>query len=158
MANTDSTVAAPASSASPLSARSRVQVVKTVKCRRKENVVPASSKIAELTESRQELLNRIQSLKTDLQSWRYKLDGQVKVYRNEFQELKTTLQQQQEDVTTSLRKLGLQDASEETKESEDAEIDINEENAKDLTEDAKPDNSEEDDQDLPKDSGKDTKE
>ncbi|XP_047264462.1 uncharacterized protein LOC107843026 isoform X7 [Capsicum annuum] len=145
MANTDSTVAAPASSASPLSAR-------------KENVVPASSKIAELTESRQELLNRIQSLKTDLQSWRYKLDGQVKVYRNEFQELKTTLQQQQEDVTTSLRKLGLQDASEETKESEDAEIDINEENAKDLTEDAKPDNSEEDDQDLPKDSGKDTKE
>ncbi|KAM3357846.1 CAP-Gly domain-containing linker protein 1 isoform X1 [Capsicum galapagoense] len=156
MANTDSTVAAPASSASPLSARSRVQVVKTVKCRRKENVVPASSKIAELTESRQELLNRIQSLKTDLQSWRYKLDGQVKVYRNElselkkslnveveklrseFQELKTTLQQQQEDVTTSLRKLGLQDASEETKESEDAEIDINEENAKDLTEDAKP--------------------
>ncbi|XP_069154745.1 uncharacterized protein [Solanum lycopersicum] len=153
MANPDSTLPVPASAASPLSAK-------------KENVVPASSKIKELTESRQELLTRIQSLKTDLQSWRYKLDGQVKVYRDElsdlkkslnveveqlrsvsnaleFQELKTTLQQQQEDVTNSLRNLGLQDASEETKEAEDV----------------KPDNNEEDTaQDLPKDNGKDTEE
>lgn len=144
MANSDSTLAVPAS---PLFAR-------------KENVLPASSKIAELTESRQELLNRIQNLKTDLQSWRCKLDGQVKVYRNElselkkslnveveqlrseFQELKTTLQQQQEDVTVSLKNLGLQDASEETKEAEDA----------------KPDNNEENVQDLPKENGKDPEE
>ncbi|KAJ8573868.1 hypothetical protein K7X08_010379 [Anisodus acutangulus] len=145
MANSHSTPPVPASSTSPLSTR-------------KENVTSASSKIAELTESRQELLNRIQSLKTDLQSWRYKLDGQVKVYRDElselkkslnvevdqlrseFQELKTTLQQQQEDVTTSLRNLGLQDAPEETEEIEDV----------------KPDNNEENAQDLPKDCGKDT--
>ncbi|KAG7018617.1 hypothetical protein SDJN02_20487 [Cucurbita argyrosperma subsp. argyrosperma] len=84
---------------------------------------------AELNESRAELLNRIQSLKQDLQNWRSKLDTQVNTYRSElselkkslnvevehlrteFQELRTTLQQQQEDVTTSLRNLGLQDVS-----------------------------------------------
>ncbi|KAG8369969.1 hypothetical protein BUALT_Bualt14G0068400 [Buddleja alternifolia] len=102
----------------------------------KENVTPISPKIAELTESRQELLSRIQNLKQDLQSWRMNLDTQVKVYRDElselkkslntevdqlrseFQEIRTTLQQQQEDVTTSLRNLGLQDDSGETKEAE----------------------------------------
>uniref|UniRef100_I1MGK9 Uncharacterized protein n=1 Tax=Glycine max TaxID=3847 RepID=I1MGK9_SOYBN len=95
----------------------------------KENVTPITSKIAELNESRSELLGRVQSLKQDLQSWRSKLDTQVKVYRDElselkktlnvevdqlraeFQDLRTTLQQQQEDVTASLRNLGLQDAS-----------------------------------------------
>ncbi|KAL7104958.1 hypothetical protein ACP275_07G014800 [Erythranthe tilingii] len=92
----------------------------------------SDSKIAELTESRQELLGRIQNLKLDLQNWRTKLDGQVKVYRDElsqlkqsltteveqlrteFQDLRTTLQQQQEDVTVSLKNLG--DDSGETKE------------------------------------------
>ncbi|XP_017408184.1 uncharacterized protein LOC108321051 [Vigna angularis] len=96
---------------------------------KKENVTPVTSKIAELNESRSELLGRIQSLKQDLQSWRFKLDTQVKVYRDElselkktlnvevdqlrveFQDLRATLQQQQEDVTASLRNLGLQDAS-----------------------------------------------
>lgn len=95
-----------------------------------ENAVPVSAKIAELSESRQELLSRIQNLKQDLQSWRSKLDTQVKVYRDElselkkslngevdqlrsdFQLLKSTLQQQQEDVTASLRNLGLQDVAE----------------------------------------------
>ncbi|KVH89872.1 hypothetical protein Ccrd_008133 [Cynara cardunculus var. scolymus] len=47
-----------------------------------ENVTPINSKIAELSESRAELLNRIQSLKNDLQSWRSKLDTQVKSYRD----------------------------------------------------------------------------
>ncbi|KAJ4825991.1 hypothetical protein Tsubulata_051185 [Turnera subulata] len=93
---------------------------------RKENLTPVGSKIAELTESRTELLNRIQGLKQDLQNWRSKLDTQVKIYReelsdlkkslnvevdqlrSEFQELKSTLQQQQEDVTASLKNLGLQ--------------------------------------------------
>ncbi|KAK7354807.1 hypothetical protein VNO80_20303 [Phaseolus coccineus] len=96
---------------------------------KKENITPVTSKIAELNESRSELLGRIQSLKQDLQSWRSKLDTQVKVYRDElselkktlnvevdqlrveFQDLRATLQQQQEDVTASLRNLGLQDAS-----------------------------------------------
>ncbi|KAK3441058.1 uncharacterized protein LOC104426154 [Eucalyptus grandis] len=100
---------------------------------RKENITPMSSKIAELNESRSELLTRIQSLKQDLQGWRSKLDTQVKIYkdelselkkslnveveqlRSEFKELRTTLQQQQEDVTTSLRNLGLQDVSGDTK-------------------------------------------
>ncbi|XP_073132819.1 uncharacterized protein [Henckelia pumila] len=101
---------------------------------KKENVVPISPKIAELAESRQELMNRIQTLKQDLQNWRMKMDTQVKVYRtelselknslnseveqlrSEFQELRSTLQQQQEDVTTSLKNLGLQDVSGEAKE------------------------------------------
>ncbi|OWM71248.1 hypothetical protein CDL15_Pgr011375 [Punica granatum] len=101
---------------------------------KEENVTPVSAKIAELNESRSELLTRIQSLKQDLQSWRSKLDTQVKIYRDElselkkslnveveqlrseFQELRTTLQQQQEDVTANLRNLGLQDVSGDAKE------------------------------------------
>ncbi|KAL9410333.1 hypothetical protein AB3S75_044153 [Citrus x aurantiifolia] len=91
---------------------------------KKENITPVGSKIAELNESRAELLNRIQGLKQDLQNWRSKLDTQVKIYRDEltdmkktlsveveqlrseFQELRNTLQQQQDDVTASLRNLG----------------------------------------------------
>ncbi|KAL2334158.1 hypothetical protein Fmac_015371 [Flemingia macrophylla] len=76
---------------------------------KKENITPISSKIAapfffsklllysyvelptpkpswfcsqELNESRSELLGRVQSLKQDFQSWRSKLDTQVKVYRD----------------------------------------------------------------------------
>ncbi|GJR82815.1 hypothetical protein Tco_0153600 [Tanacetum coccineum] len=49
---------------------------------KKENVTPVNSKIAELSESRAELLNRIQNLKNDLQCWRSKLDTQVKSYRD----------------------------------------------------------------------------
>ncbi|KAK2448703.1 hypothetical protein QL285_007954 [Trifolium repens] len=103
------------------------------------NITPISSKIAELNESRSELLGRIQSLKQDLQGWRSKLDTQVKVYRDElsdlkktlnveveqlraeFQDLRTTLQQQQEDVTTSLRNLGLQDVSGDVKQAQSQE-------------------------------------
>ncbi|XP_057772356.1 uncharacterized protein LOC130991920 isoform X1 [Salvia miltiorrhiza] len=101
---------------------------------KKENVTPMNPKIAELAESRQELVSRIHNLKQDLQNWRMKLDTQVKVYRDElselkkslntevdqlrteFQELRTTLQQQQEDVATSLKNLGLQDDVGEAKE------------------------------------------
>ncbi|KAG6432118.1 hypothetical protein SASPL_103692 [Salvia splendens] len=49
---------------------------------KKENVTPINPKIAELAESRQELVSRIQNLKQDLQNWRMKLDTQVKVYRD----------------------------------------------------------------------------
>uniref|UniRef100_A0A2N9IC75 Uncharacterized protein n=1 Tax=Fagus sylvatica TaxID=28930 RepID=A0A2N9IC75_FAGSY len=136
MANSDSSPPLP--QAAPLSLR-------------KENITPVGSKIAELNESRAELLNRIQGLKQDLQSWRSKLDTQVKVYRDnenwsiemlawfanikvelsdlkkslnvevdqlrsEFQELRTTLQQQQEDVSSSLRNLG--DVSSDAKEAQ----------------------------------------
>nr|GEY86481.1 CAP-Gly domain-containing linker protein 1 [Tanacetum cinerariifolium]GEZ09369.1 CAP-Gly domain-containing linker protein 1 [Tanacetum cinerariifolium] len=107
---------------------------------KKENVTPVNSKIAELSESRAELLNRIQNLKNDLQSWRSKLDTQVKSYRDElsdlkktlnvevdqlrseFQELRTTLQQQQEDVTVSLKNLGLQDVSGDVKDAEGSKV------------------------------------
>ncbi|KAE8688378.1 Uveal autoantigen with coiled-coil domains and ankyrin repeats isoform 2 [Hibiscus syriacus] len=105
----------------------------------KENITPVGSKIAELKESRTELLNRIQGLKQDLKNWRSKLDTQVKFYRDEltelkktlnveveqlrteFQELRNTLHQQQ-DVTASLRNLGLQDVSEGAKEAEDGKV------------------------------------
>ncbi|CAK9138999.1 unnamed protein product [Ilex paraguariensis] len=117
---------------------------------KKENVKPINSKIAELSESRQELMNRIQNLKQDLQGWRSKLETQVTNYRDElselkkslhveveqlrseFQELRTTLQQQQEDVTSSLRNLGLQDVSGDAKEVEDPKIEGNEEKTQDL--------------------------
>ncbi|CAA2996726.1 Hypothetical predicted protein [Olea europaea subsp. europaea] len=117
---------------------------------KKENVMPINPKIAELTESRQELLTRIQKLKEDLQGWRTKLDTQVKVYRDElselknslnteveqlrsdFQELKTTLQQQQEDVTASLRNLGLQDVSAEAKETEVPIVENTDENVQEF--------------------------
>ncbi|MCL7034008.1 hypothetical protein MKW94_008604 [Papaver nudicaule] len=134
MADSDSSTPAPplnTSNPTPLSSK-------------KENIVPIGSKIAELTESRAELLTRIQGLKQDLQSWRSKLDTQVKTYRDElsdlkkslnvevdqlkseFQDLRTTLQQQQEDVTASLKNLGLYDLSQDTKETANsAEIEKN---------------------------------
>ncbi|MED6137288.1 hypothetical protein PIB30_063715 [Stylosanthes scabra] len=111
---------------------------------KKDDVTPISSKIAELNESRSELLTRIQSLKQDLQSWRSKLDTQVKVYRDElselkktlnveveqlrteFQDLRTTLQQQQEDVTASLKNLGLQDGTGDVKQTQSQEVKIEE--------------------------------
>ncbi|KAK9086437.1 hypothetical protein Syun_028831 [Stephania yunnanensis] len=43
------------------------------------------------------------------------LNVEVEQLRSEFQELKSTLQQQQEDVTNSLKNLGLQDLSEDPK-------------------------------------------
>ncbi|XP_010259640.1 PREDICTED: CAP-Gly domain-containing linker protein 1-like isoform X2 [Nelumbo nucifera] len=109
----------------------------------KENMTPISSRIAELNESRSELLSRIQGLKQDLQNWRSKLDTQVKIYRDElselkkslnveveqlrfeFQELRTTLQQQQEDVAANLRNLGLQDLSEDVDETKNPEAEVN---------------------------------
>ncbi|XP_059630435.1 uncharacterized protein LOC132273497 [Cornus florida] len=138
MANSDSTSSVPAV-APPLSSK-------------KENITPMSSKISELSESRAELLNRIQGLKQDLQSWRSKLDTQVKTYRNElsevkkslnveveqlrydFQQLKTTLQQQQEDVTASLRNLGLQDVSGKVEQNEGSKVEANDERVEALAE------------------------
>ncbi|KAG0564086.1 hypothetical protein KC19_8G081600 [Ceratodon purpureus] len=76
-----------------------------------------------LKESRAELLERVQSLKKDLENWRGKLDTQVKSYREElgelrsslnfeveqlrveFQDLRNTLKQQREVTSTKLAKL-----------------------------------------------------
>ncbi|CAA7057569.1 unnamed protein product [Microthlaspi erraticum] len=114
---------------------------------KKEISSPVDSKLTELNESRAELLNRIQNLKQDLQSWRGKLDTQVKVYREElsglkktlnleveqlreeFKDLKTTLNQQQDDVTASLKSLGLQDNSKDSKEHMDKSGEVKDEKA-----------------------------
>ncbi|XP_024402611.1 uncharacterized protein [Physcomitrium patens] len=76
-----------------------------------------------LNESRNELLQRVQALKKDLENWRGKLDTQVKSYREElgdlrsalnseveqlrveFQDLRNTLKQQRELTATKLAKL-----------------------------------------------------
>ncbi|TVU49942.1 hypothetical protein EJB05_01287, partial [Eragrostis curvula] len=97
---------------------------------RKEELLPVGEKISELNQSQSELLGRLRGLKEDLQSWRSNLDTQVNKYkielsdiksvlnneieqlRTDFQELRTTLKKQQEDVTLSLKNLGLQDATE----------------------------------------------
>lgn len=117
--NTDSS-APSASAGAPLSPKN-------------ENVATVKTRISELTESRTELTNRIQSLKQDLQNWRTRLDTQVKTYRDEltglkqslnseveqlshdFQDLRTSLQQQQEELTASLRSLGLGDVGKPSK-------------------------------------------
>ncbi|PNY18097.1 hypothetical protein L195_g014854 [Trifolium pratense] len=49
------------------------------------------------------------------------LNVEVEQLRVEFQDLRTTLQQQQEDVTTSLRNLGLQDVSGDVKQAQSQE-------------------------------------
>ncbi|KAK8968345.1 hypothetical protein KSP40_PGU020043 [Platanthera guangdongensis] len=43
-----------------------------------------------------------------LQDWRSKLDTQVKTYKEGFQELRIAVQQQEEDISDSLRKLGFE--------------------------------------------------
>ncbi|MBA0780331.1 hypothetical protein Gotri_004443 [Gossypium trilobum] len=50
------------------------------------------------------------------------LNVEVEQLRSEFQELRNTLHHQQEDVTASLRNLGLQDVSEGAKEAEDPKV------------------------------------
>ncbi|XP_031496530.1 uncharacterized protein LOC116261801 isoform X2 [Nymphaea colorata] len=116
MAETDASAAPPSVSAPSSSS--------------KENLAPLTSRIAELKESKADLLGRIQGLKKDLQDWRSKLDTQVKTYReeltdlkktliveveqlkSEFQELRNTLQQQQDDVANSLNNLTMKETPE----------------------------------------------
>ncbi|KAL1149440.1 hypothetical protein V6Z11_A10G191100 [Gossypium hirsutum] len=50
------------------------------------------------------------------------LNVEVEQLRSEFQELRNTLHQQQEDVTAGLRNLGLQDVSEGAKEAENPKV------------------------------------
>ncbi|OVA14874.1 hypothetical protein BVC80_8955g41 [Macleaya cordata] len=91
--------------------------------KKKENVVPISTKIAELSELRAKLVTRIQGLKQDLQGWQLELDAHVKAclselselkksvnvevekLKFEFQGLRTTLQQQEDYVIASLANL-----------------------------------------------------
>ncbi|XP_028097393.1 uncharacterized protein LOC114297201 isoform X2 [Camellia sinensis] len=96
---------------------------------KKENITPINSKIAELSESRQELLGRIQGLKQDLQGWRSKLDTQVKVYRDELSELKKSLNVEVDQLRS------LQDVPGEVKEAEGAKVKSNDEKVQDLPKD-----------------------
>ncbi|OEL23028.1 hypothetical protein BAE44_0015956 [Dichanthelium oligosanthes] len=61
---------------------------------RKEELLPVGEKISELSDIKSALNNEIEQLRSD------------------FQELRTTLKKQQEDVSLSLQNLGLQDATE----------------------------------------------
>uniref|UniRef100_J3NDZ2 Uncharacterized protein n=1 Tax=Oryza brachyantha TaxID=4533 RepID=J3NDZ2_ORYBR len=96
---------------------------------RKEELLPVEEKISELDESQSKLMGRLRGLKEDLLNWRTSLDTQVTKYkielsdiktalnseieqlRSDFQELRTTLKKQQEDVSNSLKNLGLQDTT-----------------------------------------------
>ncbi|XP_078446950.1 uveal autoantigen with coiled-coil/ankyrin isoform X2 [Wolffia australiana] len=82
---------------------------------KKEENRTIDSRLAQLAESREELVEGIQELKQELQNWRVKLDTQVKSCTNEFLELRSTLHLQQDEVTSSLKSLGLQDSIEEPK-------------------------------------------
>lgn len=55
---------------------------------------------------------QVKVYRDELSELKESLSVEVNQLRNEFQELKTTLQQQHEDVTASLKNLGLQDVSE----------------------------------------------
>ncbi|XP_010259643.1 PREDICTED: uncharacterized protein LOC104598988 isoform X5 [Nelumbo nucifera] len=110
MADSDSASLAVAPAVVPLSSK-------------KENMTPISSRIAELNESRSELLSRIQGLKQDLQNWRSKLDTQVKIYRDELSELKKSL-----NVEVEQLRFDLSEDVDETKNPE-AEVNNAEENS-----------------------------
>ncbi|XP_039127216.1 uncharacterized protein LOC120263395 isoform X2 [Dioscorea cayenensis subsp. rotundata] len=100
---------------------------------KKEDLQEIGAKFAELNESQSELLSRLQKLRDDMKNWSITLDKQVATYKDElktmkeslnseldqlrsgFKELRTTLQKQQEDVSDSLRNLGMEDPSEHSK-------------------------------------------
>ncbi|GFY85107.1 hypothetical protein Acr_03g0018810 [Actinidia rufa] len=65
----------------------------------------------------------------ELSELKKSLNVEVEQLRSEFQELKTTLHQQQEDVTASLRNLG--DISGEVKEAEVAKVESKDEKVQD---------------------------
>lgn len=54
---------------------------------------------------------QVKVYRDELSELKKTLNVEVDQLRTEFQDLRTTLQQQQEDVTASLRNLGLQDVS-----------------------------------------------
>eukprot|EP00793_Prasinoderma_coloniale_P003450 PRCOL_00006686-RA len=64
-----------------------------------------TAQLAELQESRNELLGRVNTLKKDLADWRGKLDTQVRTYRSELGELRTTLNAEVEQLRTEFQDL-----------------------------------------------------
>ncbi|KAK4586731.1 hypothetical protein RGQ29_023769 [Quercus rubra] len=78
---------------------------------KKENIPPIGTKIADLQSWRSKLDTQVKTYRDELSELKKSLNVEVDQLRSEFQELRTTLQQQQDDVSSSLRTLGLQDVS-----------------------------------------------
>mmetsp|Transcript_82 Transcript_82/g.136 ORF Transcript_82/g.136 Transcript_82/m.136 type:complete len:121 (-) Transcript_82:882-1244(-) len=57
-----------------------------------------SQHLTELTEQKNELLAKVQTMKKELQDWRNKLDNQVKCYRGEISDLRKTLNTEVESL------------------------------------------------------------
>ncbi|KAJ6904193.1 hypothetical protein NC651_021359 [Populus alba x Populus x berolinensis] len=93
---------------------------------KKENTVPIGSKIADLQSWRSKLDTQVKIHRDELSELKKSLNVEVDQLRKEFQELKNTLQQQQEDVTASLRNLGvkLQDSTGDAKEAQEPMLDV----------------------------------
>ncbi|CDO98883.1 unnamed protein product [Coffea canephora] len=74
----------------------------------------------------------LMALGSELSELKKSLNVEVDQLRSEFQDLRTTLRQQQEDVTASLKNLGLQDVPVENKETVAPKIEVKDEKDQDL--------------------------
>eukprot|EP01025_Chloroclados_australasicus_P066242 TRINITY_DN9088_c0_g2_i1.p4 TRINITY_DN9088_c0_g2~~TRINITY_DN9088_c0_g2_i1.p4 ORF type:complete len:114 (-),score=13.94 TRINITY_DN9088_c0_g2_i1:699-1040(-) len=64
-----------------------------------------SEQIAELRETKDELLTRVQTLKKELSDWRDKLDDQMKTYRSDLGDLRNSLNAEVEALREQFREL-----------------------------------------------------
>ncbi|KAF5736981.1 hypothetical protein HS088_TW14G01136 [Tripterygium wilfordii] len=78
---------------------------------KKQNITPIGSKLADLQNWRSKLDTQVKVYREELSELKVSLNAEVEQLRSEFQELRGTLHHQQEDVTASLRNLGLKDVS-----------------------------------------------
>lgn len=61
--------------------------------------------LTDLDASREDVLDRIQSLKNDLQDWRGKLDTQIKTHRQELGDMKNLLNDEVEQLRSEFQEL-----------------------------------------------------
>lgn len=76
--------------------------------------------------------SQVKTYREELSELKKSLNVEVEQLRSEFQDLRTTLQQQQEDVTASLKNLGLQDGSVVTSEPEKPNVETEDEKSEDV--------------------------
>eukprot|EP00878_Enallax_costatus_P016684 GHUV01017506.1.p2 GENE.GHUV01017506.1~~GHUV01017506.1.p2 ORF type:complete len:109 (+),score=47.93 GHUV01017506.1:750-1076(+) len=57
-----------------------------------------SQYLTELQEQKNELLEKVQALKTDLQDWRTKLESQIKTYKTEISDLRQALSKEVDEL------------------------------------------------------------
>ncbi|PWZ33287.1 hypothetical protein Zm00014a_030243 [Zea mays] len=79
---------------------------------RKEELLPVEEKISDLLSWRSNLDSQVTKYKVELSDIKSALNNEIEQLRSDFQELRTTLKKQQEDVSLSLKNLGLQDGTE----------------------------------------------